>query len=83
VFNLGGGELLLIPLVLAAYAIPVWAIVDAAQRSDDDFRAIGASKSTQIVVLVLSALLCGPLGLIASAIYLLTTRPLLRSLTPV
>lgn len=82
-FNLGGGELLLIPIVIAAYAIPVWAIVDAAQRSDADFAAIGASKSTQIVVLVLSALLCGPLGLIASGIYLLTTRPLLRSVATV
>jgi hypothetical protein len=78
-FNVGGGELVVVVLIVAAVAVPVWAIVDAAQRPDADFAAIGASKPTQIAVLAVSALLCAPLGLIAAAVYLVATRPHLRA----
>lgn len=81
--NLGSGELLLMLVVLTSWVLPVWAIVDAARRSETDFDAIGSSKTTQIIVLVVSAIICGPIGTILSAVYLLTTRRQLRKVAAV
>lgn len=81
--NLGPTELLLIAAIVATWVIPVWAIVDAARHPEADFAAIGASKTTQLVVLALSAIVCGPIGTIISAIYLLTTRRQLRAVAPI
>lgn len=79
--NLGPTELLVILAIVASWVIPVWAIVDAAVRSEADFAAIGASKATQLVVLAVSAIVCGLIGTIISAIYLLTTRRQLRAVS--
>jgi len=77
--NFGTTELLLVAAIVATLVVPVWAIVDAARRTEADFAAIGASKTTQLVVLVVSAVVCGQIGTIISAIYLLTTRRQLRA----
>lgn len=78
--NLGPIELLIVAAVIASWVIPVWAIVDAARRSEAEFAAIGASKTMQIIVLVVGAIVCGLIGTIISAIYLLTTRRQLNDL---
>ena len=84
--NLGPTELLLVLVIgvlsIAAYALPIWAIVDAARHSEDDFAAIGASKTAQIVVLVVTALLCGIVGTIVAGFYLVGTRREHRSVLP-
>lgn len=78
--NLGPTELLLVLAILASWVIPIWAIVDAAMRPDTDFDAIGVSKVTQLLVLAVSALLCGPVGTVIAIVYLATTRRKLSAL---
>jgi hypothetical protein len=79
--NLGPTELLLLAAILAAYVLPIWAIVDAATRPESAYAAIGASKTAQIVVLVVTALVCGIVGTIVSIFYLIGTRRELSAAT--
>lgn len=62
-----------------AAALPIWAIVDAAARPEEQFRMTGDSKSYRVVYLVLTLIFCAPLGFIAAVSYLLTFRPALRA----
>jgi len=80
--NLGPLELLIVvPIAALSYGVLVWAIVDAAMWPEAAYTSIGASKRTQIVVLVLTVLLCGPIGALVSIFYLLGTRAQLRNAT--
>lgn len=78
--NLGGIEVLIIFLVVVVnLGLVVWALVDIAGHTDAAWTAAGQSKVMWILVIVLTALFCG-LGWLASIIYLVTTRPKLRSM---
>jgi len=81
--NLGPVELAVILAGLATLVLPIWAIVDAATRPESAYAAIGASKTAQIVVLVVTALVCGIVGTIVAGFYLIGTRRELRSATTV
>jgi hypothetical protein len=81
--NLGPVELALILAGLATLVLPIWAIVDAATRPESAYAAIGASKTAQIVVLVVTALVCGIVGTIVAGFSLIGTRRELRSVTTV
>ena len=77
-----GPGLLVLPLlwlvVVLAVAIPVWAIIDAASRSNAAFHAAGSSKATWIVVLVVFTVLFDVVGLVLAIFYLAGTRPRVR-----
>ena len=68
----------IIILGLAAFALTIWGIVDAATRPDAAWAAIGQNKVLWIVLMVVLALLCG-LGWIVALIYLLSIRPKLAA----
>ena len=55
-------------------AVSVWAIVDAAGRPDDEFVAIGSSKSLWIGLIAVLTLLTGILGSIVALVYLFSVR---------
>ena len=60
----------ILPLVIS-----IWAIVDIAQRSDSEFQAIGQTKTTWLLLVVLLTFLCGLPGAIIAVVYLLAIRP--------
>ena len=60
---------------LVPLAIAIWAIVDIAQRSDSEFQAIGQTKTTWLLLVVLLTFLCGLPGAIIAVVYLLAIRP--------
>lgn len=77
--NIGPTEALLIVSGLILWIVPIWAIVDAARRPDDAFASRGQSRTTWIILLVVTALFCGPIGLFFSLYYLVAVRPKLGS----
>ena len=80
--TLGPTELLLLVVIIASWILPILAIIDAATQPESSYDAIGSSKVTQVVVLAVSAILCGPVGTVLALIYLVSTRPKLRSVAP-
>lgn len=79
--NLGPTELLIVLVILLTYVLPIWAIIDAVRRPEPAFAAIGTSKTTQLLILILTALLCGIVGTIVSIVYLVGTRKQLNAAT--
>jgi hypothetical protein len=80
--NLGATELLVVGVIfLLSSAIPIWAIIDAAIRPEPAFAAIGSNKSTQLLVLVLTALFCNVIGTVIAIVYLVSTRSKLAAAT--
>jgi hypothetical protein len=75
--SFGAPELMLIVLIALLFLVPVlWAVVDAAGRSEAAWHRIGQSRGMWIVVLIGTWLLCGGFGgLIAAVVYLTSTRP--------
>jgi hypothetical protein len=73
--SLGGPEVLIVLLILLAPAVGIWAIVDAAIRPTEAFDRLQQSKLVWILVLAITAVLCGPLGLVPSIYYLAGVRP--------
>ena len=71
-------ELLILLGVAIAIGIPLWAIIDAARRSDSSFQQIGSDKTRWIVVLVVLSVFFNIGGIVASVVYLTTTRPRLQ-----
>ncbi len=65
-----------------AIGIPLWAIIDAARRTDSSFQQIGSDKTRWIVILVVLSVFFNVGGIVASVIYLTTTRPRLRNAGP-
>jgi hypothetical protein len=78
VLNVGAPELVIIAVVLVSIAVPVWALVDAAQRPDTAFRAAGQSKTLWIVLSALG-LVVPVLGPVLPVVYLLAIRPQVRA----
>ena len=70
--------LLIVLGVAIAIGIPLWAIIDAARRSDSSFAEIGSDKTRWIVILVVLSVFLNIAGVVASAVYLTTTRPRLK-----
>ena len=74
-----GADLLFVLVLLAAIAVPLWAIVDAAQRPAGAFFAAGSNKTTWIVVIAVAWFV--GLGFFLGGFYLLFTRPKVRRQT--
>jgi hypothetical protein len=71
-------DLLIALGVVIAIGIPLWAIIDAARRSDTSFHQIGSDKTRWIVVLVVLSLFLNLVGVVVSVVYLTTTRQRLQ-----
>ena len=69
---------LLVVLVIAfcAMVVPIWAVVDAANRSAVDFYAAGSNKTAWIVVILVSWFF--GLGFFLGGYYLLVIRKKVR-----
>jgi hypothetical protein len=63
-------------VLLCAVAVPVWAIVDAANRPAMAFHGAGSNKTAWIVVIVIAWLI--GVGFFLGGFYLLFTRPKVR-----
>jgi hypothetical protein len=71
-------DLLIALGVAVALGIPLWAIIDAARRSESSFQQIGSDKTRWIVVLVVLSVFLNLVGIVVSVVYLTTTRQRLR-----
>ena len=71
-------DLLIALAVAVAIGIPLWAVIDAARRSEGSFRQIGSDKTRWIVVLVVLSVFLNPVGIVVSVLYLTTTRQRLQ-----
>ena len=71
-------DLLIVLAVTIAIGIPLWAIIDAARRSDSSFQQIGSDKTRWIVILVVLSVFLNLVGIVASVVYLTTTRQRLQ-----
>ena len=69
---------LMLVVALIGLAIPIWAIVDIASRPASAFEAIGSSRTTWLVLVIIFTLACGILGLVLALIHLLVQRPKLE-----
>jgi Protein of unknown function (DUF2516) len=75
-----GPDLLVVLFILVlGLVVPVWAIVDAASRPSGAFIAAGSSKTTWIVLIVVSWLVTGLIGIILALVYLFSIRPRVRT----
>ena len=63
--------LLILVVGLVGFAVWLWALIDALQRPDSDWRSADQSKIVWILVIVL-------VGIIGSLIYLVVARPRLN-----
>ncbi|HTU39599.1 MAG TPA: hypothetical protein VMF35_16485 [Acidimicrobiales bacterium] len=69
-----GPDLLIVLLVLfCAVAVPIWAVVDAANRPAAAFYGAGSNKTAWIVVIVVAWIF--GLGFFLGGFYLVFTRP--------
>ena len=72
----GGLELLVfLALGVVLVALPVWGVVDAAQRSDAEWAAIGQSRTLWIVLPLVGFVTCGLISFVAAIIYFSSIRP--------
>lgn len=70
-------DLLIVLLVLlCAFVVPLWAVVDAASRPAGAFYGAGSNKTTWIVVIAVAWFI--GLGFFLGGFYLLFTRPKVR-----
>jgi Na+-driven multidrug efflux pump len=78
-----GPDLLIVLLVLivaiAALAVPLWAIIDAASRPSGAFQAAGSSKGMWISLIAVFWLFTGIVGVILAIVYLASIRPSVRA----
>ena len=82
VFNLGPSELLIIAMVgIVGMAVPIWGIVDAAQRPDAAWEAAGQNKTLWIVLQAAGLVVCG-VAIVFSVIYFAVIRPQVQRATP-
>jgi hypothetical protein len=78
--NLDAPEVVLILVVATLFLIfPVWALADAAMRTNTDFERIGQSRSTWMILLLLGVFCFGIVGAVLGIYYLTSVRPKLRS----
>ena len=87
--NLGASELLLLALGIGAFALKLWALVDACVRPTQAFPAAGKLTKIAWVAILAVALLLGGfsvfglfglIGTVAAIVYLVDVRPAVREL---
>jgi hypothetical protein len=64
---------------IAAFAVSIWAIVDAATQPDPAWQAIGSSKALWIALIAVFTFACGIVGFVLAIVYLTSLRPRLRA----
>jgi len=64
----------------ACLAFTVWALVDAAKRTDEEFAAVGHQRMLWLVLLGVGALT--QFGVVVAIAYLIAVRPRLRVSKP-
>jgi hypothetical protein len=81
--NLGPLELVFVAIAagitVISLVLPVWGIIDAAQRPDSQWKRLGASRTTWIVLMAVFLFLCAPVSVVISIYYLASLRPRLAS----
>ncbi len=75
ILNPGPMELCVIFFMMLSWAVPIWGIIDAAQRPDWQWQATGMNRTTWIVLMAAFAFVCAPVGLVISVYYLAAIRP--------
>ncbi len=73
--ELFGPDLLILVLGLVIFAIPLWAVIDAAVRPQTAWQAAGQSKVLWLILVIATWLLTGILGLVLAIVYLTVIRP--------
>jgi hypothetical protein len=76
--NIAGGDGLIVLLIGIFYAVPLWAIIDAAIRPRAAWQAIGRSKTIWLVLLIVFLIFFAPVSLVLAIIYLASIRGKLR-----
>ena len=71
-------DVLIILGVIIGIGVPLWGIIDAAQRPPESFQRIGSDKTRWIVIQAVLAVFLNLAGVIASIVYLTSVRPRLR-----
>lgn len=66
---------LLIGLAILIVLIDLIAIVDVARRPAPAFEQAGQRKTTWLLILILTAIMCGPVGAVVAIYYLVSVRP--------
>ncbi len=72
----GPGLLIFLIVLLCAFVVPLWAVVDAASRPAAAFYGAGSNKTTWIAVVAVAWFI--GLGFFLGGFYLLFTRPKVR-----
>lgn len=80
--NIGPTELLVIAVWLIAWVVPIWAVIDAFGHTEAQFGAAGQSRGTWLVLVIVTALFCGPIGTFCALYYLIAVRPKLSAVPP-
>ena len=70
--------LLIFIVLVAAIAVPVWAIVDAARRPSSAFERAGSSKVMWLSLLIVFGVLAFFVATVLGVVYLLIIRPRVR-----
>ncbi len=70
---------LLIAIAIVLSVIALWAIIDAITRPAAAFEQVGQTKPMWLVLLILTGLMCGPIGTVVAIYYLASVRPKLKS----
>jgi hypothetical protein len=63
----------------ASYGLGIWALVEIIRYRDDEFDAVGASRTTWLVLQIVGLVACQPLGLVVAIVFLLGPRKHLRA----
>ena len=77
------GYLMLTLIAVVALGVSIWAIVDAASTSPEDFKAAGSSRKMWMVLLVFFTLAADVIGVILAIVYLALLRPRVRAVRAV
>ena len=67
------GLIILVPFV--GLGVILWAVIDILSRPGPQFRAVGSSKATWLIWIIVLSLLTGIIGWIVSIVYLTAIRP--------
>lgn len=73
--NVASMFFIILLVILALMVIAIWAIGDAASRSESAFVAAGLSKYTWLALLSVFTLFGGPIGVGLDIYYLVKIRP--------
>ena len=69
----------LLAVSVASYVFGIWALVEILRYREDEFTALGKSRTTWLVLVIVGLLVCQPVGLVAGGLFLWKHRPELRA----